>query len=229
MSDKLIVLLTIVIGCLSTGLSQPTATTERITSDGCGSTKVCAREAGCKPAGNVLCPFASLQVINNSSLDVAFELFGNSSGYIGMVLESDVIQGGNAAFVCSRDPVDRNFIFRTAVLSTLPTFDSDKIFKPEVDSVKYNFNGSINSNFRQCSFTARRLRKFIKMTASENIPVQLSIISGEVTGFGTFQTPSAKLLDKTIHIPVAADCSILKHPLPQAIVMLVCAFAVHLF
>lgn len=64
----------------------------RITRDGCGTNKLCLGDDGCDPAGNVLCSFISAQVVNTSASDVTFELFGNSTGYIALVLSTNVTQ-----------------------------------------------------------------------------------------------------------------------------------------
>ncbi|XP_041941073.1 putative ferric-chelate reductase 1 isoform X1 [Alosa sapidissima] len=233
-------------------LGTPTATMVSITRDGCGSTKLCLGEVGCDPAGNVLCSFISSKVVNASTSDVKFELFGNSTGYIALVLTTNVDQGGGLVFVCSRDPFNttRNFLFRTATQigknGTITLTNS-----PIVEDITYNFNRSINGSFHQCTFTARGLSQAINNRASE-INVQVSLIRGDVSANGfdapgdtLFRTPGivdlANPRNATINattttatltttIPATtAGCSSLMHPLTQAMAILVSVLALRLF
>ncbi|KAL2097166.1 hypothetical protein ACEWY4_006373 [Coilia grayii] len=264
MSLRLIFLLTIVIGYLSAGikgdghLTMPTATNVSITRTGCDTRKLCVGEVGCDPAGNVLCTFASAQVVNATLVDVAFELFGNSTGYIALVLSTNVTQGGGVVFVCSRDPfnISRNFFFRTASQSSTGG-NITLTNTPRVDSITYNFNSSVNSSFHQCSFTARNLSQARR--ASANLEFQVSVVSGDVRADGTFDAPTATLFRSSGILDLAnptgsnttntttnpttttttaatatnmttmSGCSSLMHPLTQGIAILVSVLALRLF
>ncbi|XP_076149836.1 uncharacterized protein LOC143133825 isoform X2 [Alosa pseudoharengus] len=200
MGGKLIFLVTFLIGYLTTGirgdghLQRPTATNVSITRDGCGSTKLCLGDVGCDPAGNVLCSFISSEVVNASTSDVKFELFGNSTGYIALVLTTNVDQGGGLVFVCSRDPFNatRNFFFRTATQignnGSITLTNS-----PRVEDITYNFNRSINGSFHQCTFTAQGLSQAINNRTSGALNFQAGLVSGKVNADGTFEAPSATL------------------------------------
>ncbi|XP_062386589.1 uncharacterized protein LOC134075118 isoform X2 [Sardina pilchardus] len=198
MGGKLIFLVTFLVGYLTTGirgnLERPTATNVSITREGCGTTKLCLGDDGCDPAGSDLCSFVSSEVVNATNSNVKFELFGNSTGYIALVLTSNVTQGGGMVFVCSRDPFNttRNFLFRTATQDrdngniTLTNMTS-------VEDISYNFNRSINGSFHQCTLTVQGLSQAINNRTTGNINVRVSLIRGEVRGGPAFAAPSAEL------------------------------------
>ncbi|XP_063076214.1 uncharacterized protein LOC134466243 [Engraulis encrasicolus] len=220
MKSRLIFLMTIVIGYLSTGirgdghLTRPSATNVSITRDGCGTTKLCLGEDGCDPAGNTLCTFVSAQLVNTTNVDVAFELFGSAEGYIAVVLTTDLTQGGGVVFVCSRDPftATRNFLFRTA--SQNGTDGSITLTNtPRVDSITYNFNGSLNGTFHQCSFTTRNLTSAFTRAS---LGFQVSVVSGIVNADGTFMAPSGRLFNTSGIVDIANPMALSMTASPNA-------------
>ncbi|KAI7809267.1 putative ferric-chelate reductase 1 [Triplophysa rosa] len=131
-----------------------TALNYTLTRSDCGKTKLCVEKpTACDPSGTSGCFFTSTRI---SSIDtsLAFELSGNSTGYIAMAagVSSNVSQGSNTVFVCGNN--NGTFFFQTARLTnnTLETTTS-----PSVSNIQYRLN---ESSLIQCAFNIPIISNF---------------------------------------------------------------------
>ncbi|XP_051553335.1 putative ferric-chelate reductase 1 [Myxocyprinus asiaticus] len=151
MDNRLMFLVVFVISCAvpcikaDGHLSPPTILTSNITRGECGINKLCVEKpTKCDPSGSSQCFFTSTWFSTNTT-SLAFELSGNSTGYIALAagVNSSLSQGTNVVFVCGNN--NGTFFFRTAVLTnnTLVITNS-----PNVS----NIQGSIQQTLIQCVF-----------------------------------------------------------------------------
>ncbi|XP_061109519.1 uncharacterized protein LOC133136229 [Conger conger] len=122
-----------------------------ITRDTCGRTKLCEEvPADCDPSGNGDCLFVSAATATTnrpSGINIAFELRGNTSGYVVLILSPDMIQGGgDESFVCAQ--------FNNTLRFFTASFDNGALTMTNRTGAVGNALASLNGTVIRCTFTA---------------------------------------------------------------------------
>ncbi|XP_028331002.1 putative ferric-chelate reductase 1 [Gouania willdenowi] len=160
--------------------------TESIDRDGCSVTRLCAAEPStCDPSTSSSCFFYSAK--QKTGGEFAFELSGQSTGYIGLTLSTDDTLGGNdITYICAAD--GSTVVLITATLN-------NGVLK-ETQSGMSDGKGRIDGDTIQCSFCAtleqQSSRRKRRSTSGYNYS----------TGFqtGTYDTSSGELGTPTTKI-----------------------------
>ncbi|XP_061111438.1 uncharacterized protein LOC133137277 [Conger conger] len=122
-----------------------------ITRDTCGRTKLCEEvPADCDPSGNGDCLFVSAATATTnrpSGINIAFELRGNTSGYVVLILSPDMNQGGgDQSFVCAQ--------FNDTLRFFTASFDNGSLTMTHMMGAVSNALASRNGTVIRCTFTA---------------------------------------------------------------------------
>ncbi|XP_051555676.1 uncharacterized protein LOC127442046 isoform X2 [Myxocyprinus asiaticus] len=147
-----------------------------ITRNGCGINKLCMENpTGCDPSGSSQCFFTSSR-FSSTNKSLAFELSGNSTGYIALAtgVNSSLSQGTNVVFVCGNN--NGSFFFQTTTLINNSLAISSWL------NVS-NIQGSIRKSLIQCAF---------------NIPIDVNIIN-TLTGINTTNFNNTNLANTPIN------------------------------
>lgn len=181
---------------------QPVSSQLNIARTGCGSTKFCLEEpTDCDPAANSICLFGSSRptaVNPPNGVDAAFELSGNSSGYIAVGLAQNGTQDIAMLFVCGQNSSSNGtFLFRTMSLinSTLQ----------ELNRTVENLKNSTDGENIKCTFDVANLNATtMNMNrASADTTYVMVIGSGDLIGdqLGPFQVANRSLIDLASLLP----------------------------
>ncbi|XP_061111531.1 uncharacterized protein LOC133137334 [Conger conger] len=132
---------TIPVGALNAAISRDT----------CGQTKLCEEvPADCDPSGNGNCLFVSATTATTtrpSGINIAFELRGNTSGYVALILSPDMNQGGgDESFVCAQ--------FNNTLRFFTASFDNGALTMTNRMGAVSNALASLNGTVIRCTFTA---------------------------------------------------------------------------
>ncbi|XP_061111539.1 uncharacterized protein LOC133137338 [Conger conger] len=132
---------TIPVGALNAAISRAA----------CGQTKLCEEvPADCDPSGNGNCLFVSATTATTtrpSGINIAFELRGNTSGYVALILSPDMNQGGgDESFVCAQ--------FNNTLRFFTASFDNGALTMTNRTGAVSNALASLNGTVIRCTFTA---------------------------------------------------------------------------
>ncbi|XP_015260041.1 PREDICTED: putative ferric-chelate reductase 1 [Cyprinodon variegatus] len=156
---------------------KPVSSEVDITRTGCGKTKFClAVPDDCDPAGSGSCLFGSVKptAINiPNGVDMAFELSGNSEGYIAIGLIPNNSELLNF-FSCGKN--SGSFFFRSSIANQTSTTEEEE---PMETTVTGNSTNGVNI---KCTFTVAKVNasKISSARTTENITYSVIIGSGNV-------------------------------------------------
>ncbi|KAG9331704.1 hypothetical protein JZ751_018408 [Albula glossodonta] len=216
MDSRLILVVSMVIGCLALAVrgdshnsnssmdhNMTTASamhqnisvgelTVAITRDACGRTKLCEEiPADCNPAVAGSCFFVSAsRELTRRGTDLAFELRGESSGYIAMILSPDTQQGNDDAFICAQQ--NGSVSFFTAIFNGSALMLSNR-------SAVQDVLASVSQGVIRCTFVALDLNATTASTRQAHLNFQISLASGTFNGVN-LGTPNISLTSKILNI-----------------------------
>ncbi|XP_041849135.1 putative ferric-chelate reductase 1 [Melanotaenia boesemani] len=149
-----------------------------ITRTGCAVTKVCVSiPDSCDPAGNGVCLFGSVHASTPTppnGTQMAFELSGNSSGFIALGLTSNASVGTSMLFVCAQNS-SGSFFFQTQTRNNINNTLTS------LDRTVTQIQGKVNGSSIQCGFTVPNLNASNTRSASDTTYV-IILGSGTVNG-----------------------------------------------
>ncbi|XP_051990761.1 putative ferric-chelate reductase 1 [Xyrauchen texanus] len=182
MDSRLMLLVFFVIACdvpCIKAVRPTTNLTSNITRNGCGINKLCVENpAGCDPSGSSQCFFASSH-FSSTNKSLAFEISGNSPGYITLAtgVNSLLSQGTNIVFVCGNN--NGSFFFQTTTL-----INNTQVITNWLNVS--NIQGSIRKSLIQCAF---------------NIPIDVNSVNiiSTLTGINTTNFNNTNLANTRIN------------------------------
>ncbi|KAJ8379431.1 hypothetical protein SKAU_G00002090 [Synaphobranchus kaupii] len=160
----------------------------------CGRSKLCEEvPAECDPRDNGTCLFVSTSSNPlRRGTDIDFELRGNSSGYIVLILSTDKNQGNDTAFVCAQS--NNSIQFFTAFFNN-PTLTITN----ETETVS-NVLASLTEDVIRCTFTGLSLNATaIRTRMSKRGDTSFYIFAGRGTfDNGVLGDPEITLMSNSI-------------------------------
>ncbi|XP_041849134.1 putative ferric-chelate reductase 1 [Melanotaenia boesemani] len=149
-----------------------------ITRTGCAVTKLCVSTPdSCDPAGNGVCLFGSVNAGTPSPPNgnqMAFELSGNSSGFIALGLIANASVGTSMLFVCAQNS-SGSFFFQTQTRN-----NTDNTLT-SLNRTVTQIQGKVNGSSIQCGFTVPNLNASNTRSASDTTFI-IILGSGTVNG-----------------------------------------------
>ncbi|XP_042352920.1 putative ferric-chelate reductase 1 [Plectropomus leopardus] len=182
--------------------------TVNVTRLGCGNTKLCVSTPDdCDPAGNKSCLFAAV-VANNTmapnGTELAFELRGDSAGYVALGLTVNASEGTTMLFICAQNSSDNeSFFFRT-----MDRNNSNNELTPTETRVK-GITGMVNGSVIKCEFIVPKVNAS-NTRSSHDTTFSILLGTGNVTGnaIGPFNTSlnsgPLNLADPASNVPTSA-------------------------
>ncbi|KAM9827299.1 putative ferric-chelate reductase 1 [Neosynchiropus ocellatus] len=159
----------------ATSSPQPAPSPLTISSEDCGTTKVCfSQPSHCNPDTSRVCFFMSAKVVADAV--VHYEMTGPSEGYVSLGFSDDQMMGNDDIYICGSSP-DGQLWLRHAFSTgrrppqTLPLGD--------VSDVRVSLKDGVIS----CSFTSRNPIS-IQRTSGLNTSYHLMLASGPTTSSG---------------------------------------------
>ncbi|KAG7454996.1 hypothetical protein MATL_G00251850 [Megalops atlanticus] len=245
MDSRLTLVVSVVMGCLvltvrgdghlsnSTGSSDFTflsvqPLTGVFNRTGCGVSKLCVEQpTECNPATNGTCAFVSSALSSVNGTDIAFELRGESTGYIALLLSPDSQQGNDKAYVCANS--------NNSVILTTALFNNSAL-TPDNTLPVSGALGSVSGNIIRCSFVASGLNATASSARSADTSFFVSFATGSFSN-GVLGSPAVQLLsNRSLDLtnassnaspssaptapPTTAGGSALLHPALQGLVLL---------
>ncbi|KAM4729140.1 putative ferric-chelate reductase 1 [Anableps anableps] len=184
---------------------QPGLSQVDITRTGCGTTKFCLEKpTNCNPAdNNTGCLFGSARP-TAVNIDLAFELSGNSSGYIALGLTQNPTGAGPILFVCAQNRSNSGSFFFTTM-----TYNSTNTENITLESASTNVTGiksSVDGENIKCTFNVANLNASAAATtnrAAADTTFVIVIGSGELNGdgLGVFRIAESVSIDLATFLP----------------------------